>query len=441
MEEKRYQEIAEQGAALFPQIQALRRQLHRQPEQGWLEICTSALVAERLQALGYEVLVGDAVTADTRMGLPDQAVCDAAYERALAAGVSLALANRMRDGRTGVIGILHCGEGPVVALRFDMDALPLTESDDSERQAVREEYTSAQAGSMHACGHDGHTAIGLGVAEILATQRTQLHGTVKLIFQPAEEGARGAAAIVEKGHLNDVDALLAAHIQDRGDLDGDVIPGSCGAYATTKLDAHFHGRAAHAASAPEKGRNVMLAVAAAITNLYAIPRHSGGASRVNVGTVHAGSGRNIIADAADMTLEVRGETTAINAYMEDYARRILNASAAMHGCEVRIDKRGEAFSLTSDAALMERVRTVCTALPDVALSSRPEQHLNDSEDISYMMARVQAHGGQTTFMRLLTATSDVPHGCRFDFDEHVLQTGMSVFSAVTMDLLKEETAR
>lgn len=432
---ERFQDIAAQSAALFPQIQTLRRQLHRQPEQGWLEIGTSALVAERLQALGYEVLVGDAVTADARMGLPSQEKLDAAYERALAAGVSPALAAQMRDGRTGVIGVLHAGEGPVVALRFDMDALPLTESSDADRQAVRAGYVSAQAGSMHACGHDGHTAIGLGVAEILASHRAQLHGTVKLIFQPAEEGVRGAAAIVEKGHLDDVDVLLAAHIQERGELDGDVIPGSCGAYATTKLDAHFRGRAAHAASAPEQGRNVMLALAAAISNLYAIPRHSGGASRVNVGTVRAGSGRNIIADAADMALEVRGETTAVNAYMEDYARRILNAAAAMHGCEVSIDKRGEAFSLVSDAALMATVRQVCADLPDVTLSSCAEQHLNDSEDISYMMACVQHHGGQAAFMRLLTTTEDVPHGCRFDFDEHVLQTGMTVFSAVAMDVL------
>lgn len=433
---ERFQDIAAQSAALFPQIQALRRLLHRQPEQGWLEIGTSALVAERLQALGYEVLVGDAVTADTRMGLPSKDVFDAAYERALAAGVSPALAAQMRDGRTGVIGVLRAGEGPVVALRFDMDALPLAESMDADRQAVRAGYVSAQAGSMHACGHDGHTAIGLGVAEILAIHRVQIHGTVKLIFQPAEEGVRGAAAIVEKGHLDDVDVLLAAHIQERGDLDGDVIPGSYGAYATTKLDAHFRGRAAHAASAPEQGRNVMLALTTAISNLYAIPRHSGGASRVNVGNVRAGSGRNIIADAADMALEVRGETTAVNAYMEDYARRILSAAAAMHGCEVTIDKRGEAFSLASDAVLMERIRNVCEMLPDVALSSCPEQHLNDSEDISYMMARVQKHGGQATFMRLLTATEDVPHGCRFDFDEHVLQTGMTVFSAVAMDLLE-----
>ena len=102
------------------------------------------------------------------------------------------------------------------------------------------------------------------------------------IFQPAEEGVRGARAIVEQGHLDDVDYLIGSHITPADNYEGDVIPGAYGALATTKIDVVYHGRAAHAGSAPEKGKNVMLGVAAAISNLYSIPRNGKGASRVNV---------------------------------------------------------------------------------------------------------------------------------------------------------------
>ena len=113
---------------------------------------------------------------------------------------------------TGVIGLLHCGEGPTVAMRFDIDALGVFEESGECHLPAREGFASVNEGFMHACGHDGHAAIGRGVARVLMEIRCRLHGTVKLIFQPAEEGVRGAKAIVEKGHLDDVQYLLGSHI-------------------------------------------------------------------------------------------------------------------------------------------------------------------------------------------------------------------------------------
>ena len=310
-----YETITAEAAAIVPEAVRIRRDLHAHPEEGWMEYYASALVASHLEALGLEVLVGDAVTASPRMGLPTVARLDAAYDRALKAGADARWLRAMKGGKTGVVGILRGGEGPVVALRFDLDALPLAESDADDHVPVREGFASTWQGTMHACGHDGHTAIGLGVAKLLATHRTQLRGTVKFLFQPAEEGVRGADAMIRKGHLDDVDVLLGAHIQSNATFNGKLIPSASGALATTKLDVHLHGRASHAGSAPEEGHNVMRGVAAIIQGLYGIPRHSAGASRVNVGTVHAGSGRNVVADDAMMEMEVRGATTAINAYL------------------------------------------------------------------------------------------------------------------------------
>lgn len=419
-----------------PEAVATRRLLHRHPEEGWMEYYASSLVATRLKALGWEVLVGDAVTAPPRMGMPDAAADAAAYAHALAAGADAALLSQMRGGKTGVVGIIRGGEGPTVALRFDLDALPLTESDATDHLPCKEGFASQVPGCMHACGHDGHTAIGLGVAQVLALHRESLCGTVKLLFQPAEEGVRGADAVIRRGHLDDVDVLLGAHIQSNAHFNGKLIAGARGALATTKLDVHLHGRAAHAGSAPEEGHNVMRGVAAIIQGLYGIPRHSEGASRVNVGTVHAGSGRNVVADDAVMEMEVRGATTAINDYMEAYARRIIEGACLMHDLHYDIDVRGAAGSLESSPDLVETVRKiVASCLPDGTLSDTPLQVLTDSEDISLMMAHVQAHGGQAAFMRLLTKLSDVPHAHGFDFDEEVLETGISVFSLVAAALL------
>lgn len=415
-----------------------RRLLHRHPEEGWMEYFASSLVATRLQALGYEVLVGDEVTAEPRLGLPEPEVMEAAYERALAAGADPDLCEKMRGGKTGVVGVLRLGEGPTVALRFDLDALPLTESRAPDHYPLQEGFASEWCESMHACGHDGHTAIGLGVAAVLAAHREHLGGTLKLLFQPAEEGVRGAQAMIQKGHLDDVDVLLGAHIQSNAHYHGKLIPCARGALATTKLDVHLRGRAAHAGSAPEEGHNVMRGVAAIIQGLYGIPRHSGGASRVNVGTVRAGSGRNVVADDAKMEMEVRGATTDINTYMEDYARRIIEGACLMHDLHYEIDVRGRAQSLESDAPLVALVRAVVeNALPPGTLSDTEEQVLVDSEDISLMMARVQSHGGQAAFMRLLTDMTDVPHAHAFDFNEDVLETGISVFSLVVASILKK----
>ena len=212
-------------------------------------------------------------------------------------------------------------DSKTVALRADIDALPI-----EEHTALP--FCSQNPGVMHACGHDGHATIGLGVAKVLMSIKDQLHGTVKLIFQPAEEGVRGAKSIVDNGHLDGVDYLIGSHVTNKKEDDpAVVIPGSYGSLATTKYDVIFHGKSAHAGGSPEVGRNVMLAVGTAILNLYAIPRHSGGVSRVNVGTVVAGSGRNVIADEAKMEIEVRGETTEINEYMKNYAVNIIESAA------------------------------------------------------------------------------------------------------------------
>ena len=249
-----YQKIIEYAEALDKISRERRRDFHRYPETAWLEMRTSAVIAKVLTELGYEVLTGkDVCLESSRLGVPSSEELKEHAERALLQGAPAEyLTEEMRAGFTGVIGILRCGEGPVTALRFDIDALGLTEDENVNHRPFAEGFASRNPGMMHGCGHDGHAAIGLGVAEVLMKIKDGLHGTVKLIFQPGEEGAKGACAIVAHGHLDDVDYFAGTHIAPTGGPDdGDVTPGTWGSLATSKYDVYFEGQAAHAGGFPE----------------------------------------------------------------------------------------------------------------------------------------------------------------------------------------------
>lgn len=428
---KPYELIIKYTDEIEDKLVTQRRDFHKYAEKGWLEMRTSSIIARKLTKLGYEVLTGEQVCLkEARMGLPTDKVLDEHYQWAVVHGADPEFVTQTKGGMTGVIGILRCGEGPTVAMRFDIDALGVFEDDSQEHRPAREGFASVNVGSMHACGHDGHATIGLGVAEVLMKLKKQLHGTIKLIFQPAEEGVRGAKSIVENGHLEHVDYFISSHVSNKDAGEGGVvIPGSHGLLATTKYDVRFIGKSAHAGAAPEKGKNVLLALAAAITNLYAIPRHSQGVTRVNVGTVKGGSGRNVIPDEAFMEMEVRGATTEINTFMKEYARNIFEGASKMHGVDYEIKEMGSAKSMASDAFMMTFIKDICEQRLHLPVSKTMSLVSGGSEDVSYMVNRVQEQGGYATFMRLLTEEAGLSHGRRFDFDESVLSNGVKIFCA------------
>ena len=432
------QEIVARAEALQEKMVQWRRDFHTYAEMGWCKMRTTSLIGRHLKDVGYEVLMGEAVCGcENRLGVPEEEVLEREYRRAAAQGGNSELLKATRGGMTGVIGVLRCGEGPAVALRFDIDALGVVEAEEAAHRPTAEGFASVNHGVMHACGHDGHAAIGMAVAELLVALREQLHGTVKLIFQPAEEGVRGAKAIVEKEHLDGVDFVLGCHITDEKGREGvTVVPASHGSFATAKYDVVFHGVSAHAGGAPQEGSNAMLAAATAVLNLQAIPRHGGGASRVNVGRLVAGSGRNVICDEARMELEVRGATTEVNEYMASYALRIIENAAAMHGCTAQWTLVGGAEAMNCDAALIGRLRGVWEAA-GIAVSHEDSMVLEGSEDFAYMANRVQQQGGQATFFRPLTPCAAGAHNRAFDFDERVLQKAAALFTLAAADLMQQ----
>lgn len=425
-----YKEIREYADSIQKELVSFRRDLHSHPETGWLEIRTTYKIYQELSKLDCKIIMGEDVTlAEAKMGLPNQDTLDAAYDYAIENGVPEDFANKVKDANTGLIAIFENGEGPTIGMRFDIDALPLIEDKNEDHYPRKEGFVSVKDGSMHACGHDGHATIGLGVAKTIDKFKDSFKGKIKLFFQPAEEGVRGAKSIVEKGHLDDVKYFFASHITDNKKTpDCDLYPGSGGALATSKLDVEFFGKAAHAAGAPQNGNNAMMGLATAVMNIYAIPRHSDGTTRINVGLANSGTGRNIISDYAKFLIETRGSTTEINNFVKNYATNIIEGAAKMHNLEYKISLAGEAYSLESDVELIKTIREVTNDL-GLKATKEDKMQLGGSEDVSYMMAKVQENGGLASFMRILTPLSAQAHDISYNFDEQIIEKAISVFAA------------
>lgn len=440
-EEDIYRKISDMAEEQRDELIQLRRDFHRYPETSWLEMRTSAKIAEYLTELGMEVLTGkDVCREEARIGVPDPDILEHHFSQVKEQGAPARfLTEELEQGYTGVVGILRCGEGPTVALRFDIDALPMEEAEDLEHRPFREGFSSQNPGMMHACGHDCHAAIGLGTARILSELRDQLHGTVKFLFQPGEEGTKGAYAMVENGHLDGVDYFAGTHVApDDKEDDGDITPGTYGSLATCKYNVFFHGQAAHAGGFPEEGKNAVLAAAHAAVGLSGIARHSQGISRVNVGVIRGGSNSNVVADEAMISMEVRGETDEINQYMDRRAKEICQAAAMMEECSCEMRLMGRAPSQVSSPELIDRISNlVRNHLPQYRVSSNPNAKNWGSEDIGFMMNRVQEQGGQAVYMRTMTKMASPQHTVRFDVDEDVLVKGAVSFSAIVCDLLKK----
>ncbi|MDP2777896.1 MAG: amidohydrolase, partial [Anaerolineales bacterium] len=259
-----------EAKALFPYTQAMRRDFHIHPELGFNEIRTGGIVAKELEALGIEVTKG--------------------------------------VGKTGVVGLLEGAKpGPTILLRFDMDALPITEDTNAE-------YTSTNPGVMHACGHDGHTAIGLTVAKILNQHKNELAGSVKFCFQPSEEGFNGqecggAEMMIRDGVLDgpEVDKTLSLHLWNEKPLGwvnvarGPVMAGA--EQFTIKLT----GKGGHGA-APHTTIDPVVAAAQIVTALQTIAARNVAplqAAVISVTTIHSGTAFNIIPQEAELTGTIR----------------------------------------------------------------------------------------------------------------------------------------
>lgn len=408
-----------------------RRDFHRYPESGWTEFRTTAAIARRLTELGYHITMGEQATSKAEMmGVPDANTLSKHQERAVAQGADVNVVALMTGGRTGLWADLNCGDGPTIALRFDIDANDITEAQDSTHRPAKEGFASKNQGVMHACGHDGHAAVGLVLAELLAKDKRRWQGNIRLIFQPAEEGVRGARAMAAAGALDNVDYILGFHLGFQAERTGVLIAGTGGFLATTKLNVWYEGVPSHAGAYPEKGKNALLAACTAALNLHAIPRHSGGATRITVGTLKAGQGRNITPPNAYFELETRGVTSELDEYMRLEAERIIQAAALTWDIQYRIETAGGTKSGESSSDMADLIEREAASMP-VFTAVRKRSSFGASEDYAHFMSTVQERGGLGSYIQVGADLASGHHTSRFDFDERSMLHATELLYKVT----------
>ena len=225
-------------------------------------------------------------------------------------------------------------------------------------------------------------------------------------------------------HLENVEHFIGIHL-GLGNETGTVIAGYDRPLSNAKIDVEFHGESAHAGKEPHAGRNALQAATTAIQNLYGIPRHSDGGTRINIGRMESPNVQNAISDYARMRVEVRGESAELNEYMLDSARRIVDHAAGMHDVEYETSLFGKTTTFDADEAIVETVADAARSVAGVETVIEREQ-IKVSEDVSYLIRRVQKEGGNATFVGIGADHPSGHHTPRFDIDEDALEIGVDV---------------
>jgi aminobenzoyl-glutamate utilization protein A len=409
-----------------------RREFHHYPENGWREIRTSARIAEILTEMGYICLMGnEVVNMDSVVSLvrPSAEEITECKLRAVAQGANPEFVEKT-GGVPGVIAELDTGiEGPVTAFRFDIDCLPYDEPEKPGFRPFDEGYISCNKGAVHACGHDAHTAMGLGIATGILEKKDQFKGKIRLIFQPAEETFGGAISVVDKGHLDDVQNFIALHVAlsagNKPLISHAVACGCKDFLSDCQLDVSFTGRAAHPCGASQEGRNALLGACSAALAIHSIAPHEEGLTRVNVGEMQAGIAPNTIAPNAFLRIEYRGETPAISAYLRERIFDILDGTAKAYGLTYTFDDYGEVPSGKSDDAMMEIIERAAKKVPWFE-TVYFEGNVGGTDDAAVMMTRVQKNGGIGAYVGIGTDVTQPVHNAEFDIDEDCIDAAIEL---------------
>lgn len=391
MTEHLFAEVDRKGADLV----SLRRDLHRYPELAFGETRTAGVVAGRLAAAGLEIRTGVA--------------------------------------RTGVVGVLQGGRpGRTVLVRADMDALPIAEVNEVP-------YRSQAPGVMHACGHDGHTAIAVVLAELLAQMRSDLPGNVVFAFQPAEEIAAGAKPMIEQGVLDDprVDAVLGLHLWN--DLPVGTVAARAGpAFASMdEVLLVVEGTGGHGAI-PHQAADPIVSAAHVITALQTVVSREVApldSAVVTIGTVQAGTAFNVIPDRVEMRGTVRAFTAAVRQRALRRIEEIASGTAGALRTRATMTVRFGCPPVTNDAAVTDVVRRVAAGVvgADRVGEMAPT---TGSDDMAYFLERAPGCYFVVGSSNRARGLDGPHHSGRFDFDEEALLIAAKILGGATLRLLQ-----
>jgi amidohydrolase len=390
-------QIRNEAEQLKDQLVTIRRDLHAHPELAFQEVRTAGVVANKLNALGYEVQTG--------------------------------------VGKTGVVGLLEGtkpGNGKTVLLRFDMDALPIQE-------AVDVPYKSKNDGVMHACGHDAHTSIGLGVAELLAKHRDAWSGTAKFVFQPAEEVVGGALAMIKDGVLDGPkpDHSLSLHVWSMDEVGRIEMRDGATMAAADGFKIAVRGRGTHGA-APHMGADPIVAAAQIVLALQTIVSRNVDPldqAVVTVGYIRGGSAQNIVPDVVELGGTTRAFKDELITFMRERIRTVVESTAKALGVEADV-AFPEHFNpaTVNNSAVAQVVRDSAVELFGNQLVSSDHQTMG-AEDCSHFL---RAAPGAYVFVgagNKAKGITEPHHSPRFQIDEDCLPIATALMTTSAMRVL------
>lgn len=372
---------------LQPNIVEWRRMLHQKPELGFQEQITSEFIQEKLRS--WEI--------------PHQAAI----------------------AETGVVATIE-GKSPgkVLAIRADMDALPIQE-------ANQVDYRSQHDGKMHACGHDGHTAIALATAYYLSQHQEDFSGTVKIIFQPAEEGPGGAKPMIEEGVLNnpDVDAIIGLHLWNNLPLGTVGVRSGALMAAVECFRLSILGKGGHGAMPDQTVDSIVVAsqIVNALQTIVSRNVKPLDSAVVTVGELHAGTALNVIADTARMSGTIRYFNPELETLIGERLESIIAGVCQMHGATYELNHWQLYPSTVNDSAIAELVRSVAAEVVETPIGVVPECQTMGGEDMSFFLQQVP---GCYFFLGSANPEKGLAyphHHPRFDFDETALGMGVEMF--------------
>lgn len=373
--------------SLQPQLTVWRRQIHQRPELGFQEQQTAAFICQKLSEWGVE------------------------YQSKVA--------------KTGIVAVIPGHKpGPVLAIRADMDALPIQELNSVE-------YASKRPGLMHACGHDGHVSVALGTAYYLSQHRDRFSGTVKIIFQPAEEGPGGAKPMIDAGALKqpDVDAIIGLHLWNNLPVGTVGVRSGALMAATEFFHCTIHGRGGHGAIPHQTVDSIVVAaqVVNAVQTIVSRNVDPLKAAVVTIGELHAGSALNVIADEARLSGTVRYFDRAYENFFEQRLHQVIEGICNSYGATFTLDYKALYPPVVNHPDMAKLVKAAALSVVDL-----PEHIVTDcrtmgGEDMSFFLQSVP---GCYFFLGSANADKDLAyphHHPRFDFDESALSTGVEIF--------------
>ena len=390
--------IQREAARVHPRVLAIRRAIHREPELGLVTPKTQARIADELRRIGID---------DFELGDGCTSVC-----------VDI-------RGRSAGPAASRC-----VALRADMDALPLSEH-------AEVDWASHVAGRMHACGHDGHVAMLLGAAEILHAHRDEFSGTVRLLFQPGEEGYGGAEVMIREGVLAGVDTAFALHLEPSRRARLVALRRGTMLASFDNFLVTFRGAGGHA-STPHEARDPIPAIGPFVDGLsHVVARETDPDDRVviSVTRVVAGTTDNVIPPSAECLGTIRSLTPAGRARARERLRRVAEGVAASRGLELDIELH-EGYPPTMNAPeIVDDIMRAAARL-DLGVEDMRSPFMG-AEDFSYVLERVP---GAIAFLGCKVPDGGPLHSDLMKIDEAALETGTALHVAVAMELLRDREA-